>query len=244
VLDSEAGLHAEGGALLDGEGLGLERLESTGRRQVDDDVGTALNLDNKPESVAIFIALCKRSSYLESKGDDDDLAGIAGITNGGSRTDTQALLPLSQALIILICYFIVSNLGFEKQIANKIVTGSSKRGRSPKTHPAKNATQSRFPADFGLFAMASAFMLGILLASTKFLVIVQSTVARRYVSRSSRRTVTRDSIVCHCSYLLDLLGNCRSIGHVAAVDCHPKFSLAVLDTIYWRVGEPPTNLYC
>jgi len=29
VLDSEARLHAEGGALLDGEGLGLERLEST-----------------------------------------------------------------------------------------------------------------------------------------------------------------------------------------------------------------------
>ena len=47
MLDSEAGLHAEGGALLDGEGLGLERFESTGRRQVDDDVGAAFDLYGK-----------------------------------------------------------------------------------------------------------------------------------------------------------------------------------------------------
>jgi hypothetical protein len=185
VLDSEAGLHAEGSTLLDGEGLGLERFESTGRRQVDDDVGTALDLDDKTESINLFVVLFKGSSYLESKRDNDDLAGVAGITNGGSRTDTQTLLPLSQALIILICYVIVSDLNFERLTANKIVTGSSKRDRSPETHPAENATQSRFPADFGLFAMVSGFMLGILLASTKFLVIVQSTVARRYISRSS-----------------------------------------------------------
>lgn len=185
MLDSEAGLHAEGSTLLDGEGLGLERLESTGRRQVDDDVGTALNLCNKPESIDRFVALFERSSYLKSKRDNDDLAGVAGITNGGSRTDTQALLPLSQALIILICCFIVSNLSFEKKIANKIVIGSSKRGRSPETHPAKDAAQSRFLADFGLFTMVCGFMLCILFASTEFLVIVQSTMARGYVSRSS-----------------------------------------------------------
>lgn len=185
MLDSEAGLHAEGSTLLDGEGLGLERFESTGRRQVDDDVGTALDLDDKTESINLFVVLFKGSSYLESKRDNDDLAGVAGVTNGGSRTDAQTLLPLSQALIILICYVVVSKLSLEKQIANKIVTGSSKRGRSPETHPAKDAAQSRFPADFGLFAMVSGFMLCILFASTELLVIVQSTVARGYVSRSS-----------------------------------------------------------
>jgi hypothetical protein len=125
VLYSEAGLHAEGSTLLDGEGLGLERLKSTGRGQVDDDVGTALDLNNEPESTNRFFALFGSLSYLETKRYDDDLAGVAGVTNGGARTDTQALLPLSQALIVLICYLIVSNLSFQKHITNKIVTDAS-----------------------------------------------------------------------------------------------------------------------
>ena len=61
-----------------------------------------------PESIDIFDVLFEKSSYLESKRDDDDLAGVAGVTDGGSRTDTQALLPLSQALIVLVCYFTYS----------------------------------------------------------------------------------------------------------------------------------------
>ena len=84
MLDSETGLHAEGSALLDGERLGLERLESTGGGQVDDDVGTTLDLDGKTESVDIIMALVERASYFEAKRDDDDLAGVAGITNGSS----------------------------------------------------------------------------------------------------------------------------------------------------------------
>ena len=108
MLDSEAGLHAEGSALLDGEGLGLERFESTGRRQVDDDVRAAFDLDDKPELIDTLSLLVESLSDLESKRDDDDLAGVAGVTDGGSRTDTQALLPLSQALIVLICFVIDS----------------------------------------------------------------------------------------------------------------------------------------
>lgn len=57
MLHSEASLHTEGSALLDGEGLGLERFEGTGGGQVDDDVGTTFNLSNKTESVNMFIAL-------------------------------------------------------------------------------------------------------------------------------------------------------------------------------------------
>jgi hypothetical protein len=59
VLDLELGLHAEGGALLDGEGLVLEGLEGTGRLEVDDDVGTALD--------------------LEAERVDDALAGVVGV---------------------------------------------------------------------------------------------------------------------------------------------------------------------
>lgn len=40
--------------------------------------------------------------YLKTKGDDDDLAGVARVANGGSRSDAEALLPFSQALVVLV----------------------------------------------------------------------------------------------------------------------------------------------
>lgn len=45
VLDAEARLHAERRALLDREGVLVERLERAGLRQVDDDVRPALDLE-------------------------------------------------------------------------------------------------------------------------------------------------------------------------------------------------------
>lgn len=51
VLNSETGLHAESSSFLDGERLRLQRFESTGRRQIDDDVGTALNLVTRKVSL-------------------------------------------------------------------------------------------------------------------------------------------------------------------------------------------------
>jgi hypothetical protein len=49
VLDAEAGFHAERGALLDGERLLVQRLESTGLGQVDNDIGAAFHFETERE---------------------------------------------------------------------------------------------------------------------------------------------------------------------------------------------------
>ena len=152
-------------------------------------------------------------------------------------------LKLSSFWSVVSC--IVSNPGFEKKIANKIATDASKRGRSPDAHPAKEASQSRRSRDLGLSTRIPVFWLRGLFSSKRFIPIVQSAVTRGYVSGRcvSRRFVTLNGVVCHCPYLLDLLRNCRSVGHVVAIYGHPEFSLAVFDTIHWRISEPPTDLY-
>lgn len=83
MLDAEAGLHAEGGTLLDGEGLLVERLEGTGLGQVDDDVGSALN--------------------LEAQGEQDDFAVIVGVGDALAAAETKRLFPLAERLIVLVC---------------------------------------------------------------------------------------------------------------------------------------------
>jgi hypothetical protein len=47
VLDLELHLHAESGALLDGEWLALEGLKGARRLEVDDDVGTAIDFETE-----------------------------------------------------------------------------------------------------------------------------------------------------------------------------------------------------
>jgi hypothetical protein len=47
VLDLELHLHAESGALFDGEWLALEGLKGARRLEVDDDVGTAIDFETE-----------------------------------------------------------------------------------------------------------------------------------------------------------------------------------------------------
>jgi hypothetical protein len=67
MLDLEAGLHAEGGALLDGEGVLVEVLQGAGLGEVDDDVGSAL--------------------HFKTEGVDDDFARVVGVRNAGAGAD-------------------------------------------------------------------------------------------------------------------------------------------------------------
>ena len=83
VLDAEAGLHAESGALLDGEGLLVEGLESAGLGQVDDDVRSAID--------------------FETQGEKDDLARVVGVGDGLTAAETERLFPLAEGLIVLVC---------------------------------------------------------------------------------------------------------------------------------------------
>lgn len=83
VLDLELCLHAETCTLLDGEGLLLELLERTRSTQVDDDVVAAL--------------------YLETKGENDALAGVVGVGDVLALAKAKGRLPLLQRLIILVC---------------------------------------------------------------------------------------------------------------------------------------------
>jgi hypothetical protein len=52
MLDLEDGLHAELGALLDGEGLVLERVDCAGGLEVYDNVGPPVDLEAKREDDA------------------------------------------------------------------------------------------------------------------------------------------------------------------------------------------------
>lgn len=83
MLDTEAGLHAESGALLDGEGLLVERLQSTGLGQVDDDVGPALDFKTERE--------------------EDDLARVVGVGDGVATSEAEGLFPFAERLIVLVC---------------------------------------------------------------------------------------------------------------------------------------------
>jgi len=61
VLNLETCLHAESGALLDGEGLGLEFLESILCGEIDNDVWSALNL---PEDGSVIHRKTPRTHVL------------------------------------------------------------------------------------------------------------------------------------------------------------------------------------
>ena len=83
MLDTEAGLHAEGGALLDGEGLLVEGVEGALLGEVDDDVRAALD--------------------LEPKGEQDDFARVVGVRDGVAAAQAEGLFPLAEGLVVLVC---------------------------------------------------------------------------------------------------------------------------------------------
>lgn len=82
VLHPELDLHAEGGTLLDGEGVVFESGESIGSLQVDDYVWPAF--------------------HLEAQGFNDAGAGIVGVADGLAAEDTKGLFPLAEGFVILI----------------------------------------------------------------------------------------------------------------------------------------------
>jgi hypothetical protein len=83
MLDTEASLHAERGALLDGEWLLVQRLQSTGLGQVDNDIGAAF--------------------HFETEREQDDFAGVVGVRDGVAAAETERLFPLAEGLIVLVC---------------------------------------------------------------------------------------------------------------------------------------------
>lgn len=83
MLDAEAGLHAEGSALLDGERLLVEGLEGTSLGQVDDDVRSALD--------------------FKTQGEQDNLARVVGVGDGLAAAESEGLFPLAEGLIVLVC---------------------------------------------------------------------------------------------------------------------------------------------
>jgi hypothetical protein len=82
VLHAEFDFHTESGALLDGERLLLESLQSGRLTDINDNVGSALNFETKSENNAGTL--------------------VVGISNGVTM-ETQRLLPLAERLILSIC---------------------------------------------------------------------------------------------------------------------------------------------
>lgn len=65
MLDDEVGLHAELGALLDGEGFGLERLDGARGRQIDGDVGAGFDFEGERFDDAAALVL---GVYVDGRG--------------------------------------------------------------------------------------------------------------------------------------------------------------------------------
>jgi hypothetical protein len=83
VLDLEDGLHAELGALLDSEGLVLERVDCAGGLEVNDNV--------------------RPSVHLEAEREDDAFAGVALVRDVLAGAESERLFPLAEGLVVLVC---------------------------------------------------------------------------------------------------------------------------------------------
>jgi hypothetical protein len=79
-VDGEAGLHAKGAALLDGEGFILQRGQGAILGQVDDDVVSALD--------------------FQAEGFDDDGAGVVGVADGGAGAEAERFFPFAEGFIV------------------------------------------------------------------------------------------------------------------------------------------------
>jgi hypothetical protein len=83
VLDTEGRLHAEGGPLLDIEGLGLQRFQRAGLGQIHFYVWPAF--------------------HLEGEGGDDTLAGVAGVDlQRGAGGQAERGFPAIEGFIVLV----------------------------------------------------------------------------------------------------------------------------------------------
>jgi hypothetical protein len=82
VLDLELCLHAEAGALLDGEGLVLEGFSGAGGFEVDDDVGAAFD--------------------FETEGEDDAFAGVVGVGEVLARAQAEGFFPFLEGFVVLV----------------------------------------------------------------------------------------------------------------------------------------------
>jgi hypothetical protein len=80
MLDLEAGLHAESGALLDGEGVLVEIFERARLREVDDDIGAAVD--------------------FQSKGQNDDASFVVGVAQVLACPKSKRLFPFVQGFIV------------------------------------------------------------------------------------------------------------------------------------------------
>jgi hypothetical protein len=81
VVDLEDNLDVELGTLLDGEGLVLEAVHSTGGRQLDHDVGAAIGDQGQRF---------------------DDALGVVGLADGFTGVQTQGGLPAVHGFIVLV----------------------------------------------------------------------------------------------------------------------------------------------
>lgn len=79
----ELDLDAEGRSLLDCKWLFLERLEGTGRRQLNHHVGTALD--------------------LQGEGLDDAFSGVVGVADRVAGVEAEGGFPAVQGFVILVC---------------------------------------------------------------------------------------------------------------------------------------------
>lgn len=82
MLDTEASLHSEHGALLDREWLVLQRVEGAGSGEIDDDILTALD--------------------LEAERENDNFAWVVGVAESVAAADTEGLLPFAERLVVLV----------------------------------------------------------------------------------------------------------------------------------------------
>lgn len=82
MLHAEPRLHAESGALLDGERMVLEIFQCVGLLKIQDDVGSAFN--------------------FETQRKNDHTTRIFGVRDGSAGANSKRLLPFSQRLVVLV----------------------------------------------------------------------------------------------------------------------------------------------
>lgn len=87
MVHLEDNLDPERSALLDGERLILETLESAGGGEVDEDIGAAFD--------------------FQGEGLDDAFAGVVGVADGFAAVQAQGGFPAVEGFVVLVCWCII-----------------------------------------------------------------------------------------------------------------------------------------